>query len=244
MRGHHNLRICTWVWLVIAGSGCFTIPAHGGYGSPVLERGQVRLGIVTHQFTRDVFDEEEDALSTPSDTFGYTAFEAGMGLFRDRLELDLELGRSENEQDRFPDRDYLTWDYALGLRGLIYAAPSGKVDLIGGLSFHESTDFDRSSSQTHKLERQLVVHVTAGRRLDWQERWFRLYGGGIYSGHEFEEYGESASPISGRPAEGETRSNLLLLFGASARLFASAEGSAEVEFREDVSWSLAAGWRF
>jgi hypothetical protein len=243
MRGIDKLWIHLGGWAAAAWIGWLAVPAHAGYGSPILERGQVRLGIVTHQFTRDVFDEDEDALSNPSDTFGYTALEAGLGLYRDRLELDIELGRSENEQDRFPDRNYVTWDYALGLRGLFYAAPSGRFDLMGGLAFHESTDFDQSASQTHKLERQFVAHVTAGRRLDWQERWIRLYGGGIYSGHEFDEYGESASP-SGHPAEGETRSNVLLLFGASARLFASAEGSAEVEFREDLSWSLAAGWRF
>ena len=71
----------------------------------------------------------------------------------------------------------------------------------------------------------------------------RIYAGGIYDSHEFTEYGESASP-SGRAAEGETRSNLQLLLGVSARLVNAVEGSAEVEFREDLSWSLAAGYRF
>ena len=166
-----------------------------------------------------------------------------MGLYRNRLDFGFELGRSENDQDRFPDRDYITWDYALKARGLLYAPPDGRFELIGGLAYHESTDFDRSPSQTHKLEQNFVAHVTIGRRLEWYERWMRIYAGGIYDSHEFTEYGESASP-SGRAAEGETRSNLQLLLGVSARVVNAVEGSAEVEFREDLSWSLAAGYRF
>jgi hypothetical protein len=243
MRGTARFHLLLLAMTAAGGGALTTSEVEAGYGSPVLERGHVRLGIVTHQFTRDIFDEQEDALSNPSDTFGYTAFEAAMGLYRDRLDLTIELGRSENQQDRFPDRDYITWDYALGLRGLLYTPADRRFDLIGGVAYHESTDFDRSPSQTHKLERNFIAHVTLGRRLEWHERWFRLYGGGIYSSHEFDEYGESASP-SGRPAQGETRDNLLLLLGASARIISAIEGSAEVEVREDLSWSLGAAYRF
>jgi hypothetical protein len=231
------------ITVVLSGLGALGAPALAGYGSPIVERGHVVLGIVTRQFTRDIFDEEEDALSNPSDTFGFTALEGVMGLYRDRLDVGFELGRSENDQDRFPDRDYITWDYALKARGLLYTPADRRFELIGGLAYHESTDFDRSPSQTHKLEQNFIAHVTIGRRLEWQERWIRVYAGGIYSSHEFTEYGESASP-SGRAAEGETRSNLLLLLGASARIVSAVEGSAEIEVREDLSWSLAAGYRF
>jgi hypothetical protein len=227
----------------VGGLAAGSPPALAGYGTPIVERGQVLAGVVSRHFTRDVFDEDEDQLSNPSDTFGYTALEVTIGLFRDRFDAAFELGRSHNEQDRFPDRDYLTWDYALGARGLVYAPEDRRYDMIAGISFHESTDFDKSASQTHKLERNFVAHFTVGRRLEWEDRLLRLYGGPIFSSHEFEEYGESMSSITGA-AEGETRSNLLILAGASGQIYAGIEACAELEFREDLSWFVTAGYRF
>jgi hypothetical protein len=231
------------VCLLCCGLAVGTSPALAGYGTPIVECRHVLAGVVSRQFTRDVFDEDEDQLSNPSDTFGYTALEVTIGIYRDRLDGTFEIGRAQNDQDRFEERDYVTWDYALGVRGLVYTPDDRRYDMIAGLSIRESTDFDRSASQTHKLERNFVAHFTLGRRLKWHERLIRLYGGPIFSSHEFEEYGESMSSITGA-AEGETRSNLLLLAGGSAQIYAGLEASAELEFREDLSWFLSAGYRF
>ena len=242
------MRLRPWIrtlclLICIGGVGAMSAPAFAGYGTPIVERGQVLAGVVSRQYSRDVFDEDEDELSNPSDTFGYTALEVMIGLYRDRIDAGFEIGRATNEQERFPDRDYITWDYALGARGLVYAPEDRRYDMIAGVAFREGVDFDRSVSQTHKLERNFVAHFTVGRRLEWHDRLIRLYGGPIFSSHEFEEYGESTSSITGA-AEGETRSNLLILAGGSAQIYAGLEASAELEFREDLSWFVSAGYRF
>ncbi len=235
-------RLCLLLFLG-SGLAAASTPAFAGYGTPIVECGHVLAGVVSRQFTRDIFDEDEDELSNPSDTFGYTALEVMIGVYRDRMDAGFEIGRAHNEQERFPERDYITWDYALSVRGLVYAPEDRRYDMIAGLSIRESTDFDRSASQTHKLERNFIAHFTVGRRLEFHDRLIRLYGGPIFSSHEFEEYGESMSSITGA-AEGETRSNLLILAGGSAQIYAGIEASAELEFREDLSWFLSAGYRF
>jgi len=213
------------------------------FGSPVVAGGEVELGLSTRQFTRDVYDVEEDALSNPDDTFGYGAMDAAIGIYAEWVELDLLIGRAHNAQDRYPDRDYMTWNVGLGLRSRIYAAPSGRWDVIAGGAYRETIGFDRSESQTHKLERNYVAHGTIGRLVAVKEMPLRVYGGLIYSRHDFIEYGESYSPVHGA-ACGETRKNVELLGGGSIRLWRGLAAAGEFEYRESLSWALSAGYRF
>jgi hypothetical protein len=217
-------------------------PADCAFGSPVLERGQVLLGISSRFFTRDVYDIRRDRLSNPEDSFSYVALESRVGVFRDRLDFGIEVGRAHNKQDRYPDRDYLTWDLGLGLRGLIFAGE--RVDITAGASYRETIGFDRSPSQTHKLQRNYVGYLLFSRRLSVYERPLRIYAGPLYSAHDFEEYGESYSEVRQEPAHGETRNNLLLLGGASVRPWEWLELSGEIEFRETFSFGWAAGYLF
>jgi hypothetical protein len=219
----------------------FAVPALATtFGNPILPRGDVLLGITTRQFTRDVYDVEADALSNPSDTFGYTAIESRVGLFRERLDFGMEIGRSHNQQDRFPDRDYLTWDVGFTLRGLIYQPPEGRFDVTGGIHFRETIAFDRAPTLTHKLQRNYAAFLLVGRRTAIGDRPLRLYGGPLYSLHEIDEYGASFQPEDG-PGEGETRSNVEILGGASVRILPAVEAAAEIEFRETLSFGLSAG---
>jgi hypothetical protein len=213
------------------------------YGSPVVPQGEVALGLSTRQFTRDVYDVEQDELSNPDDTFGYGAMDAAIGIFREWAELDLLIGRAHNAQDRYPDRDYMTWNVGLGLRSRLYAAPSGRWDVIAGGAYRETIGFDRSESQTHKLERNYVAHGTIGRLFAVEEMPVRVYAGLIYSRHDFIEYGESYSSAHGA-ARGETRKNVELLGGGSVRVWRGLEGAGEIEYRETLSWALSADYRF
>lgn len=222
----------------------FATPADCAFGSPVLERGRVLLGINGRSFTRDVYDIRRDRLSNPEDSFSYVALESRVGVFRDRIDFGIEVGRAHNKQDRYPDRDYLTWDLGLGLRGLIFAADSGRFDITAGASYRETIGYDRSSSQTHKLQRNYVGYLLFGRRTAVYERPLRIYVGPLYSAHDFEEYGESYSEVREEPAHGETRNNVLLLAGASVRPWEWLEVSGEVEFRETFSFGWAAGYLF
>ncbi len=213
------------------------------FGTPVVPGGEVELGLVTRQYERDIYDAEEDKLSNPDDTFGYSALEAFIGVYQEWVELDLLIGRAHNAQDRYPNRDYLTWNVAVGVRSRLYAAPSGKWDLVVGGQYRESIAFDRSVSETHKLERNYVAHGTFGRLLNVKEMPLRIYGGVIYSRHDFREYGESFNPVKGA-ARGETRRNVELLGGGSLDLWRGLEAAGEVEYRESLSFALSAGYRF
>jgi len=213
------------------------------FGNPILSRGEVLLGVSTRQFTRDVYDVEADALSNPRDTFSYVSLESRLGLYRDRLDFGLEVGRSHNKQDRFPDRDYLTWDLGFTLRGLLYQQPEGHMDLTAGVHFRETVAFDRAPTLTHKLQRNYVAFMLVGRRIPVGDRPLRVYGGPIYSRHEFDEYGASF-PVGEGPGEGETRLNLELLGGASVRVLPEVEAAAEIEYRDNLSFGLSAGFLF
>lgn len=227
----------------VAGGTMAPPAAWAVFGSPVVKRGEVELGLSTRQFTRDVYDVEEDAISNLDDTFGYGAMDAAIGLYQDWVELDFLIGRAHNTQDRYPDRDYMTWNVGLGLRSRLYAAPSGRWDVIAGGAYGETIGFDRSASQTHKLERNYVAHGTIGRLLAVRAMPLRVFGGFIYSRHDFIEYGESYNPVKGA-ARGETRKNVELLGGGSIRVWRGLEAAGEIEYRDNLSWALSAGYRF
>ncbi len=216
-------------------------PAAAVFGSPVVPRGDIQLGLMTRQYERDVYDVEADALSNQDDTFGFSAMEAQFGLYEEWIELGLLIGRAHNAQDRYSERDYMTWNVALGIRSRLYLAPSGRWDVIAGGQYRESIGFDRSTSQTHKLERNYVAHGTFGRLLTVHEMPLRLYAGLIYSRHDFLEYAPSYSPF---PARGETRKNLELLGGGAIRVWRGLEAAGEIEYRENLSFGLSAGYRF
>jgi hypothetical protein len=218
-------------------------PALATFGNPILARGEVLLGVTTRQFTRDVYDVEADALSNPDDTFGYVGLESRLGLYQDRLDFGLEVGRAHNQQDRFPDRDYLTWELGFTLRGLIYRQPEGRMDVTGGAHFRETVAFDRAATLTHKLQRNYAAFMLVGRLTNIHGRPLRLYGGPLYSRHEIDEYGTSFQVGEG-PGEGETRKNFEFLGGASLRILPEIEAGAEIEYRESLSFGLSAGVLF
>jgi hypothetical protein len=220
-----------------------TPPASAAFGSPVLEQGSILIGIASRHFERDVFDVRRDQVSNPNDTFSYTALETRFGIYRGRLDLGIEVGRSHSSQDRFPDRDYLNWDLGIGVRGLIYVSDDERVDITGGAQFRESIGFDRSSSLTHKLQRNYVAYLLFGRRTQVANRPLRIYAGPLYSAHEFDEYGESYNELRGA-AEGETRNDVLLLGGVTTRIYPQIETSFEIEYRESLSFGFAAGYLF
>jgi hypothetical protein len=225
------------------GSAIEPAPAGAAFGSPVLARGRVLLGVTTRQFKRDIYDVEAAAISNPNDTFGYVALESRLGLWRDRLDFGLEAGRSHNKQDRFTGRDYLTWELGVTLRGRLYTAPDGRADFTAGVHFRDTVAFDRAPTLTHKLQRNYAAFALAGRRAAVRGRPLRIYGGPLYSRHVIDEYGVSYQVGEG-PAKGETRSNLEFLGGASARVLDAVEVTGELEFRDSVSFGLSAGVLF
>ncbi len=238
------MRRRTVILLVLAlGSLIGERPAGAAFGSPVLARGGVLLGVTTRQFKRDVYDVEAAAISNPGDTFGYVALESRLGLFRDRLDFGLEAGRSHNKQERFPDRDYLTWELGVTLRGRLYTTPDGRADFTAGVHFRDTIAFDRAPTLTHKLQRNYAAFALGGRRAALKGRPLRFYGGPLYSRHVIDEYGVSYQVGEG-PAKGETRSNLEFLGGVSARPWDGVEVAGEVEFRDSVSFGLSAGILF
>lgn len=214
-------------------------PTWAAYGSPILSRGETLLGVSTRQFKRDIFADDTGRLLNPHDTFGYVGLESRLGLWRDRLDFGLEVGRSQNHQDRFPDRDYLTWELGFSARGLLYRQPDGPLDVTGGVHFADTVAFDRSATLAHKLRRNYAAFVLVGRSVTASGRPLRIYAGPLYSRHEIVEYRGTEDP-----AKGETRSNLEILGGVSARLIRALEAAGEIEYREALSFGLSAGFIF
>lgn len=240
MGSRSHSGVLTLIALIPIGLASLVSPAGATFGNPVLSRGEASLGITARRFTRDIYDIEAGKLSIPGDTFGYVGLESRLGLWRNRLDFGLEVGRSHNRQDRFPERDYFTWELGFTLRGLLYEEPDGRVDVTGGFHYQDTVAFDRAPTLTHKLQRNVAGFVLAGRRISAGGRPLRLYGGPLYSRHDIDEYGASYQVGDG-PGEGETRSNLELLGGASMRIRTDLEATGEIEWRDNVSFGLSAG---
>ncbi len=215
-------------------------PAAAGFGSNLQATGRFGLGLVGRSFNRSVYDVRRDQLSNPDDSWGYLALEVRLGLWDDRLDLGMEFGRAHNSEDDFPDRDYITHELGTTLRGVVAGAADGRWQLTGGAHYRDTIGFDRGATLTHKLRRHWVVFGLYRARVDLYGRAAYLYGGPLWSQHQFFDYGASYSPTRG-PGRGETRQNLLALGGLTLKLGPS-EAGLELAYRDALSYS--GSWMF
>jgi hypothetical protein len=210
-----------------------------GFGSPLLDQGRFGLGVVYQDYTRDVYDVQEEALSNPNDNFGYLALETRLGLWHRRLELGFELGRAHNKESENPERDLITYEMGYTLRGVVYERPDQSFFIVAGIHYRDTVGFDRGETLTHKVRRNLVGYGYFGRGLRLGSRPGRIYAGPHYSKHEFFDYGASYRPGRG-PGVGETRDNWMLAVGFSADALDWLEAAAEIRYRTSLSFGLSA----
>jgi hypothetical protein len=212
-------------------------PVHAGFGSPILETGRFGLGVVTRHYTRDTYDVRRDQLSNPEDSFGYVALDVRLGVWRDRVELGLELGRAHNKEDDFPERDLITYEMGFTLRGRVYEPADRRFFLVAGIHYRDTVGFDRGVTLTHKLRRNLVGFGYIGRPVEIAGRAGRVYGGPHYSHHEFFDYGAFFQESRG-PGEGETRDDLQIAVGSAVQVLPRLELAGEVTYRTNLSFAV------
>jgi hypothetical protein len=229
--------------LLVAVSLLVASEGRAAFGSPILETGRFGLGIVTRHYTRDTYDVRRDQLSNPEDSFGYVAFDVRLGVWRDRLELGIELGRAHNKEDDFPERDLITYEMGFTLRGLVYEPADQRFFVVSGLHYRDTVGFDRGVTLTHKLRRNLVGFGYIGRPIEIAGRQGRIYAGPHYSHHEFFDYGAFFQESRG-PGEGETRDDLQIAVGTAVQLLPRLELGGEVTYRSNLSFAVTGSVTF